>query len=284
MIFQETKRILKENDAFAKKHLGQNFLINLHTFELIMKYSEVSEDVDVIEIGPGIGSLTEFLALKARRVIVYEIDPSMIQILQKTLSAFDNITIRHMDFLQANIQEDIEQYFPNTQKVVVVANVPYYITTPILFKLLEETDIKHFCFMVQKEVGERLTGTPNTKDYNALSVLMKYKSNSKIVGTVSKKSFFPEPQVDSVLLRVETIKNDYNVNFEAKFIDFIQAIFRQRRKTIVNNIVTKYGLEKEDIIKAVEYCQFNANVRAEALSIEDIVKLYKYLFESPNKS
>lgn len=278
MIVKQTKAILNKYQMYAKKMYGQNFLINSNVLDVIVKNSDINKETCVIEIGPGIGSLTEMLALNAKKVLAYEIDSDMVTILQDTLASYDNVIIENVDILKANINDDIKKYF-NGDEVIVVANLPYYITTPIIFKLLEETEIKKFLFMVQKEVGKRLTGKPKTKDYNALSVLMEYKTRSKIIYNVPRNSFFPEPNVDSVLIKIEAIKNDYTLNNEANFVKFIQACFLQRRKTLVNNLAEVYQMAKDDIIKTLVNQSFNEMIRAEELSLDDIVTIYKTLFE-----
>lgn len=278
MIVKQTKAILNKYQMYAKKMYGQNFLINSNVLDVIVKNSDINKETCVIEIGPGIGSLTEMLALNAKKVLAYEIDSDMVTILQDTLASYDNVIIENVDILKANINDDIKKYF-NGDEVIVVANLPYYITTPIIFKLLEETEIKKFLFMVQKEVGKRLTGKLKTKDYNALSVLMEYKTRSKIIYNVSRNSFFPEPNVDSVLIKIEAIKNDYTLNNEANFVKFIQACFLQRRKTLVNNLAEAYQMAKDDIIKTLVNQSFNEMIRAEELSLDDIVTIYKTLFE-----
>jgi 16S rRNA (adenine1518-N6/adenine1519-N6)-dimethyltransferase len=278
MIVKQTKAILNKYQMYAKKMYGQNFLINSNVLDVIVKNSDINKETCVIEIGPGIGSLTEMLALNAKKVLAYEIDSDMVTILQDTLASYDNVIIENVDILKANINDDIKKYF-NGDEVIIVANLPYYITTPIIFKLLEETEIKKFLFMVQKEVGKRLTGKPKTKDYNALSVLMEYKTRSKIIYNVPRNSFFPEPNVDSVLIKIEAIKNDYTLNNEANFVKFIQACFLQRRKTLVNNLAEAYQMAKDDIIKTLVNQSFNEMIRAEELSLDDIVTIYKTLFE-----
>lgn len=273
MIVDEVYKTLKEKNLYAKKHYGQNFLIDKNVLNNIISLSNVTKDDIVIEIGPGMGCLTEFLCLHARKVICYEIDKDMVELLNDSvLQKYDNVTIINNDFLK----EDLSIY-NNEEKcanIKVVANLPYYITTPIIFKLLSETKIKQFTFMVQKEVGERLTGKPNTKDYNALSVIMQLKTDSKIVAKVSPNSFYPAPNVDSVLLLTKTIKNDLGGDLEAKFIKFVQDIFAQRRKTVINNISNKYNKNKQQLIKIFEENKVDINVRAESLNIEEIKQLF----------
>lgn len=273
MIVDEVYKTLKEKNLYAKKHYGQNFLIDKNVLNNIISLSNVTKDDIVIEIGPGMGCLTEFLCLHARKVICYEIDKDMVELLNDSvLQKYDNVTIINNDFLKEELS-----IYNNEEKcanIKVVANLPYYITTPIIFKLLSETKIKQFTFMVQKEVGERLTGKPNTKDYNALSVIMQLKTDSKIVAKVSPNSFYPAPNVDSVLLLTKTIKNDLGGDLEAKFIKFVQDIFAQRRKTVINNISNKYNKNKQQLIKIFEENKVDINVRAESLNIEEIKQLF----------
>lgn len=279
MIANDTKQILKKYDQYAKKMYGQNFLVDKNILEAIIKEANVTGDMGVIEIGPGLGALTEFLAIHAKKVLTYEIDDAMVEILSETIAPYSNVHVKHIDFLKANVEEDIKLYLNDVRKVVVVANLPYYITTPIIFKFLEETSIDSFLFMVQKEVAQRLTGKPNTKDYNALSVLMEYKTRSKMVRIVPPKCFYPEPKVESALLSIITVQSDYGVENEPKFLRFIQLIFAQRRKTIVNNLATGYGLNKLEVANKLEKMGYSPSIRAEALTIKDYVKIYKNLFE-----
>lgn len=273
MIVDEVYKTLKQKNLYAKKQYGQNFLLDKNVLNKIIDISNITKDDIVIEIGPGMGCLTEYLCLNAKEVICYEVDKDMVSILNDTImKLYNNVTIINEDFLKV----DLSNY--NTEEkclnVKVVANLPYYITTPIIFKLLSETKINQFTFMVQKEVGERLTGKPNTKDYNALSVVMQLKTNSKIAYKVSPNSFYPAPKVDSVLLSVKTIKNDYEGNLEAIFIKFVQNIFEQRRKTIINNISDKYGLNKQQLNELFTKNNININVRAESLDLDEIKQLF----------
>lgn len=273
MIVDEVYKTLKQKNLYAKKQYGQNFLMDKNVLNKIIDISNITKDDIVIEIGPGMGCLTEYLCLNAKEVICYEVDKDMVSILNDTIiKLYNNVSIINEDFLKV----DLSIY--NTEEkclnVKVVANLPYYITTPIIFKLLSETKINQFTFMVQKEVGERLTGKPNTKDYNALSVVMQLKTNSKIAYKVSPNSFYPVPKVDSVLLSVKTIKNDYEGNLEAIFIKFVQNIFEQRRKTIINNISDKYRLNKQQLIELFTKNNININVRAESLDLDEIKQLF----------
>ena len=273
MIADNVIKILNNKKMFAKKKFGQNFLIDKNILNKIVESSNITKEDTVIEIGPGMGCLTEFLAINAKNVIAYEIDPDMVENLGELLVDYSNVEVVLQDFLKA----DLSKY--NTEEkcknIKVVANLPYYITTPIIFKLLSETKIKQFTFMVQKEVAERFTGKPNTKDYNSLSVAMNFKTNSKIIGKVRPNSFYPAPNVDSALLMVEAIKTDYDLNFEANFLKFVQDAFEQRRKTIVNNLNGKYGYNKAELSILLCENDMRADLRAESLSTEELINLYK---------
>lgn len=278
MIIHRTKEILKKYNLYPKKKYGQNFLIDENILNKIIDSGLLNKEVGVIEIGPGIGTLTEALSLHAMKVLCYEIDAQMINVLKDALNKYHNITIIHCDFLKVKLQDDIDKYLSDCKEVIVVANLPYYITTPIIFKLMNEEIINKMLIMVQKEMGLRLVGKPNTKDYNALSVLMAYKTKTNIYANVSRNSFFPVPNVDSVLLNIEIVENDYGINNEGYFFEFIQTIFMQRRKTLVNNIIAKYPLSKDDLVAKIRQLGYDVNIRAESLSLLEIIELFKTLF------
>ena len=274
MIVDKVVKILKEKGMYAKKHFGQNFLIDKNVLNKIVDISNITKEDTVIEIGPGMGCLTEFLAINAKKVICYEIDPDMIQMLNENLiPLYDNIELINLDFLKANLSI----YNEDVENIKVVANLPYYITTPIIFKLLSETKIKQFTFMVQKEVGDRLTGKPNTKDYNSLSVAMEYKTNSKVVYKVSPNSFYPAPKVDSALLVMKVKEMDSDANFDAQFLKFVQEIFSQRRKTVINNLNGKYSYDKQKLIDLFNKNNININLRAETMTVNEILELYNMI-------
>ena len=277
MIADKVLHILKSKDMYAKKQYGQNFLIDKNVLKKIVDISEITKEDTVIEIGPGMGCLTEYLCLNAKKVICYEIDKDMIDVLNENLKPqYDNVELINCDFLKVDLSFYLNE--ENCDNVKVVANLPYYITTPIIFKLLSETRINQFTFMVQKEVGERLTGKPNTKDYNALSVAMNFKTQSKIAYKVSPNSFYPAPNVDSVLLLVRTKKTDYKADFEAQFLKFAQDLFIQRRKTVINNLNGKYGFTKQSLIDKFKENNISFNLRAETLDVLEIIELYEVLF------
>ena len=276
MIVNETKNILKKYDCFAKKKFGQNFLTSASILEHIIKVANVTKEDIVLEIGPGIGSLTEYLATSAKKVIAYEIDTDMVNILADTLSKYDNVKVINKDFLEVDLDNDIKEYFDNCNSIKVVANIPYYITTPILFKLLENNHISDMYFMMQKELGDRLTGKPNSKDYNALSVIINYKTNAKIEFDVPRNFFFPVPNVDSIILSLKCKQNDYDIDNEDKFFEFVQSLFSMRRKTIVNNLSSsKYQYSKELIKEHLLSLNLKETTRAEELDLNKIIELYK---------
>lgn len=274
---QRTLQILEQYNLHAKKAFGQNFLIDSNIINKIVDSADVLSS-GVIEIGPGLGAMTEVLTQKAKKVLAYEIDNDMVEILQNNIKA-DNFKILNVDFLKADLNKDLE-FFDDCDRVVVVSNLPYYITTPIIFKLLaSETRITEFYFMVQKEVAQRFTGKPNTKDYNSLSVLIQYRTNAKILFNVPRTCFHPAPDVESAIIKLVKAKRDYDIANEEKFISFVQNLFALRRKTIVNNLSSKYSFSKEQISNVLIEEGFSDKARAEELDLSEIVKLYKAFFE-----
>lgn len=278
---KKTNEILKKYNLRAKKGYGQNFLVDENVLKKIVSTANTTKEDGIIEIGPGIGALTEVLLENSKKVLAYEIDNYLVEVLNDVLSKYHNFKIINEDFLEANLEEDIS-YLDDCKRIVVVSNLPYYITTPIIFKLLSETNrVNEYVLMVQKEVGLRLTSKPNTKDYNALSVLMKYKTESSIAFEVSRNCFIPIPNVDSVIIYIKRKQSDLRVNNEANFLKFIETIFNQRRKTMVNNIINYYRFEKEKILEILNGLGYNPNIRSEVLSLEDIHRIYLRIFESP---
>ena len=274
---QRTLQILEQYNLHAKKAFGQNFLIDSNIINKIVDSADVLSS-GVIEIGPGLGAMTEVLTQKAKKVLAYEIDNDMVEILQNNIKA-DNFKMLNVDFLKADLNKDLE-FFDDCDRVVVVSNLPYYITTPIIFKLLaSETRITEFYFMVQKEVAQRFTGKPNTKDYNSLSVLIQYRTNAKILFNVPRTCFHPAPDVESAIIKLVKVKRDYDIANEEKFISFVQNLFALRRKTIVNNLSSKYSFSKERISNVLIEEGFSDKARAEELDLSEIVKLYKAFFE-----
>jgi len=270
----ETKRILDKYNLQAKKKLGQNFLVDGNIIHKIIDQINLSKEDGVIEIGPGIGAMTEILLRQAEKVLCYEIDKDMVEVLSRELTN-GNLLIKQEDFLKADLISDLK-IFKDNQRIVVVSNLPYYITTPIIFKLLEEeTSIKEFYFMVQKEVGLRLTGKPKTKDYNSLSVLISFQAEANLLFEVKRNSFYPVPDVDSVIISLKKTGKDYGVNNREKFIEFVQNIFAMRRKTIINNLMAKYSFSRKELVDIMSSQGHKETLRAEELSVKEIVELYK---------
>lgn len=278
---QRTLNILDKYNLNAKKRLGQNFLIDSSVVSKIVKEAGLDKDTGVIEIGPGIGSLTLELASNAKKVLCYEIDEDMIKILNENINV-DNLKIIEKDFLKADIQNDLS-YFGDCKEIKVVSNLPYYITTPIVFKLLEsDVDVNDFYFMVQKEVGERFSGKVKTKDYNSLSVAIGFQADAKILFNVNRSSFYPAPNVDSVIINVKKIDKGYDVKDKKDFLRFVQNIFAMRRKTLVNNINNSYKISKDEIINILKSLNHKENVRSEELSVSEIVDLYNEIRGNSN--
>lgn len=280
---EEVKRILLENNVSVKKQYGQNFLLDENVLNNIITNAKINKDSFVIEIGPGLGFLTNYLSKNANNVLCYEIDSEMVNVIKSR--NYENVDIEFKDFLKANINEDIKKYNKNNLEVVVVANLPYYITTPILLKILEETSmVNRMVVMMQKEVALRICGKPSTKDYNCLSVLIQYFTDPKYLFTVKPGSFYPEPGVDSAVIEIkykdEIISKATNLNY---FLKFNRNIFAQRRKTLMNNLQKAYSYKKEDMLKILESKNISLTIRSEALSVEEIVDLANTFYQTFEK-
>lgn len=270
-----TKMLLDKFDLRAKKGFGQNFLIDENILSKIASNANLDKDTGVIEIGPGLGALTEHLLINSKKVLAYEIDSDMVEVLNFSLKDYDNLKINNIDFLKADLEKDMD-YFSDCKCVKVVANLPYYITTAIITKLLEsDVEICDFYFMVQKEVGDRLTSEPRSKDYGSLTVLMNYKAKTKVCFKVGRNCFLPAPEVESVIINVKPQKMDLGINNDEDFVKFIYGIFSQRRKTLVNNISSSLKINKDLIKENLAKCGLKETTRAEELDIEKIAQLYK---------
>lgn len=270
----ETKKILAKYDLQAKKKFGQNFLIDSNIINKIIEESKIDKNCGVIEIGPGIGSLTEKLSESAKKVLCYEIDEDMIEILKDNIKT-NNVKIIKQDFLKADLSKELD-YFSDCENIKVVSNLPYYITTPIIFKLLEEkNEINDFYFMVQKEVGQRLTDKKNSKDYNSLSVAIDFQADARICFFVGRNCFYPAPNVDSVIINIQKEQKNYDIDNQKDFLRFVQNIFQLRRKTFVNNVSSQYHINKEEVIKLLEKRGYKPTIRSEELSTAEIITLYK---------
>ena len=271
--------ILKENDIKIKKKFGQNFLVDNNILNSIVSASELNKNIGVIEIGPGLGSLTEHLVNNAGFVLCYEIDSEMIFYLEDNLKNYNNFKVLNQDILEANINQDIETYFKDYDKIYVIANLPYYITTPIILGLLEKTNrISKYVMMMQKEVADRICGNPKTKDYNALSIAIKYRARAKKAFNVSRECFIPAPNVDSSVIVLNVYENKkYEVKDEEFFFKFIRLCFSQRRKTLINNLQNYY--DKNFIVEMLNNFNIKLTVRSEELDILDFIKLSDYIVE-----
>jgi 16S rRNA (adenine1518-N6/adenine1519-N6)-dimethyltransferase len=278
-----TKEILEKYNLTFKKSLGQNFLIDVNILKNIVASAGVNKNSAVIEIGPGIGALTEQLALAAKKVVAFEIDQRLIPILQDTLSPYENVTVIHQDILKADLQETFAEHFSSTEQVKVVANLPYYITTPILMKLLmAKIPVTDITVMIQKEVALRMAAEPNTKAYGSLSIAVKYYTEAEVAMTVPKTVFMPQPNVDSAILHLKMRKNPpVQVEDENLFFDIVQASFGQRRKTLINNLGRHFNgqMTKEEIEWLLEKSEIDGKRRGESLTIEEYARIANAFYE-----
>lgn len=270
---------LSNNNLRAKKKFGQNFLINQDILNGIVSKSLIDKNTLAIEVGPGLGSLTEHLCENAGYVLAYEIDTELLPILDENLSKFSNKTIINKDILDVDIEDDIKKYKGDLENVYMVANLPYYITTPIILGTLEKTKmIRKYTLMVQLEVADRICGKPKTKDYNALSIAIGYRAKAVKVLDVNRKNFMPAPNVDSAVIRLDLYDNPpYTAKNEEHFFRFIRECFTQRRKTLVNNLCQANNYNKDKVLEMLKALNIKESVRSEELSIEDFVKMSDYL-------
>lgn len=272
MNIKEVKELLDKYNLNAKKGFGQNFLVDDNILKKIAYSLKDKNYKGVIEVGPGLGSLTRYLVESYDKVLCYEIDTDMIEVLNDTIKC-NKLTIKEGDFLKSNVSKDIKENFDT--EVCLIANLPYYITSPILLKLLEEVrEIKDIVIMIQKEVAERFCAKPNTKDYNALSVLIQYFTKATKLFDVSPSAFVPAPKVSSSVIHLcykeEKWLKGEDLSF---FLKFNRNIFKQRRKTLVNNISASYPISKEEAGNILEENGFSKTIRSEVLSVEEIVHL-----------
>ena len=278
-----TKEILTKYGFAFKKSLGQNFLIDPNILRNIVSHANLTENSGAIEVGPGIGALTEHLAREAKKVVSFEIDQRLLPVLEDTLSPYDNVKIVHSDILKADVEKVIAEEMPGIEDIMVVANLPYYVTTPILMKLLNDRlPIRGFVVMMQKEVADRITAKPGTKAYGSLSIAIQYYVTAEIAMVVPKTVFMPQPNVDSAVIRL--IKHEtppVTVIDEDFLFQVTRASFAQRRKTILNNL--QNGLEggkqnKQLILDALVASGVEPTRRGETLSIQEFGKLADELY------
>lgn len=277
---QRTIEVLQKYGFKFQKKFGQNFLIDTHVLEKIVSAAEITEEDFVLEIGPGIGTLTQYLAHAAREVVAVEIDRNLIPILEDTLSLWDNVSVIHEDVLKLNLKA-LAQERNGGRPIKIVANLPYYITTPIIMGLFEKhVPIESITVMIQKEVALRMEAGPGTKDYGALSLAVQFYSEPYLAANVPPNCFMPRPQVGSAVIRLNCLKEKrVTVKDEALLFSLIRASFNQRRKTLLNGLKndTSLSFEKEVLEKAIVDCGFSPSVRGEALLLEDFAKLADYL-------
>ena len=277
---QETIAVLQKYQFNFQKKFGQNFLIDMHVLEKIMDAAGVDSEDCVLEIGPGIGTMTQMLAERAAKVIAVEIDNNLIPILKDTLSAYDNVKIIHNDILKLDLGKLVEEE-NGGKPIKVVANLPYYITTPIIMGLFEaEVPLDSITVMVQKEVADRMKSGPGNKDYGALSLAVQYYSDPVIAANVPPNCFIPRPNVGSAVIVLHRHQTPaVSVNNEKMMFRLIRASFNQRRKTLVNglNNAPDIPFSKEQITEALEQMGLKANIRGEALTLEQFAELTNIL-------
>lgn len=270
-----TAEVLSKFGISAQKRYGQNFLIDSNILEKIVRSAGITKDDTVLEIGPGIGTLTQHIALAAGKVICVEIDSKMIPVLEYTLSEFDNVTVINEDILKADIKGILADHGAKSAKVV--ANLPYYITTPIIMELLEkDLPIESITVMIQKEVAERMQVGPGSKDYGALSLAVAFYSDAEVKMTVSPNCFIPRPNVDSAVIRLDKLKEPkVSVNNKSEMFRIIKGAFEQRRKTLTNALShsSAYKTDKKKIEDALTQMGKNINIRGEELTLEEFAVL-----------
>lgn len=284
---QETIAVLNKYQFTFQKKFGQNFLIDTHVLEKIISAAGITEEDFVLEIGPGIGTMTQYLASAAREVCAVEIDKSLIPILEDTLKDYDNVTVINQDILKVDIAE-LAREKNQGKPIKVVANLPYYITTPIIMGLFEShVPVESITVMVQKEVADRMQVGPGTKDYGALSLAVQYYAEPYIVANVPPNCFMPRPKVGSAVIRLTRHKEPpVRVKDEKLLFGIIRASFNQRRKTLANGLKNYDGLPftKEEIEEAISQCGFSPSVRGEALSLKEFAMLADVLWETGKKA
>ncbi|MCL2559688.1 MAG: 16S rRNA (adenine(1518)-N(6)/adenine(1519)-N(6))-dimethyltransferase RsmA [Turicibacter sp.] len=270
-----TRAIIEKHDFRFKKKFGQNFLTDGNILKKIIDAAGLNAHTSVIEIGPGIGALTEYLARQVKKVVAYEIDTTLIPILEEVMSPYPNVMIINEDILKADVRAMIAQEMP-ADDIAVVANLPYYITTPILMGLIEaRLPIDRYVVMMQLEVARRLSASPGTKDYNALSIAVQYYCDVEIAINVPRDVFIPPPNVDSaVVVLKRKAQPPVVVKDEIFFMELVHACFKQRRKTLLNNLSSYFeGLSKEEITQTLALINIEPSVRAEALALEAFGKI-----------
>lgn len=275
---QNTIAVLQKYHFVFQKKYGQNFLIDPHVLEKIVYAARITKEDCVLEIGPGIGTMTQYLAESAREVVAVEIDRALIPILEDTLSAYDNVTVINEDIMKVDIQRLVQERNQG-RPIKVVANLPYYITTPIIMNLLEKNvPLQSITIMVQKEVAERMQVGPGTKDYGALSLAVQYYARPEVVANVPAGCFMPRPNVDSSVIRLTRYPQPpVEVADEKHMFAVIRASFNQRRKTLANGLANGMGMPRERVTEALGKMGLSPTIRGEALTLEQFAQLSNLL-------
>ena len=282
--YSVTRAVLERHGFTFKKSFGQNFLTDTNILQKIVDTAEIDENVNVIEIGPGIGALTEFLAENAAEVMTFEIDERLVPILADTLRDFDNVRVVNEDILKSDLQARIKEFANPNLPIKVVANLPYYITTPILMHLIESgIPFSEFVVMMQREVADRISAQPNSKSYGSLSIAVQYYMTAKVAFIVPRTVFIPAPNVDSAILKM--VRRDQpavGVKDEAFFFKVSKASFTHRRKTLWNNLTSYFGKSNEVKTKlesALDNAELSPSVRGEALDLQEFARLADSLYD-----
>ena len=282
--YSVTRAVLERHGFTFKKSFGQNFLTDTNILQKIVDTAEIDENVNVIEIGPGIGALTEFLAENAAEVMTFEIDERLVPILADTLRDFDNVRVVNEDILKSDLQARIKEFANPNLPIKVVANLPYYITTPILMHLIESgVPFSEFVVMMQREVADRISAQPNSKSYGSLSIAVQYYMTAKVAFIVPRTVFVPAPNVDSAILKM--VRRDQpavGVKDEAFYFKVSKASFTHRRKTLWNNLTSYFGKSNEVKTKlesALDNAELSPSVRGEALDLQEFARLADSLYD-----
>ena len=282
--YSVTRAVLERHGFTFKKSFGQNFLTDTNILQKIVDTAEIDRNVNVIEIGPGIGALTEFLAENAAEVMTFEIDERLVPILADTLRDFDNVRVVNEDILKSDLQARIKEFANPNLPIKVVANLPYYITTPILMHLIESgIPFSEFVVMMQREVADRISAQPNSKSYGSLSIAVQYYMTAKVAFIVPRTVFVPAPNVDSAILKM--VRRDQpavEVKDESLFFKVSKASFTHRRKTLWNNLTSYFGKSNEVKTKlesALDNAELSPSVRGEALDLQEFAHLADSLYD-----
>ena len=272
--------ILKQNNFNFNKKFGQNFIYDKNLLNAIIEQSGINSEDEVLEIGPGAGTLTKVIAQKAKKVVSYEIDTNLKPILEENLKDVTNAKIIFQDALKTNLNE-IEGNFTN--EYTLIANLPYYITTPLIFKFLKSERVKSMCIMVQKEVGQRLIATNKDKEYGAISVILDFYGDVKILRQVPRYMFTPVPNVDSCVVQINIKRNKYNANADV-YEKIIKSAFANRRKTLANNLSNDFNVTKQQVYDFLKQLSLPEQIRGDALTTMNFVQITNIFDKNSVKS